>query len=209
MSKLLAPVLRRGAAAVRKTAATRRYASNVATGADINHLYNGGLLTGVRYPRPLQCGKGGEFGWLAEPALAAASPGVTEPNVAARKGGRGGGWIMRRGRECLRSAACGAPFFCMFPRQIPFLVWTCFPLLGFAGRGPARARHQTNYSHHYTTSANVIVDPCFVVQFRKAYCGPLPPSYTVDEALTKLPPTKVTSLSNGMRVATERTPGES
>mmetsp|Transcript_23314 Transcript_23314/g.45299 ORF Transcript_23314/g.45299 Transcript_23314/m.45299 type:complete len:513 (+) Transcript_23314:86-1624(+) len=44
---------------------------------------------------------------------------------------------------------------------------------------------------------------------RKAYCGPLPPSYTVDDALTRLPPTKVTSLPNGMRVATETTPGES
>ena len=45
--------------------------------------------------------------------------------------------------------------------------------------------------------------------FRKAYCGPLPPSYSVDPALMKLPPTKVTTLSNGMRVATETTPGES
>ena len=47
------------------------------------------------------------------------------------------------------------------------------------------------------------------VQFRKAYCGPLPPSYSVDPALMNLPPTKVTSLPNGMRVATEQTPGES
>jgi len=45
--------------------------------------------------------------------------------------------------------------------------------------------------------------------FRKAYCGPLLPSYQLDPALMKLPPTKVTTLSNGMRVATESTPGES
>jgi len=45
--------------------------------------------------------------------------------------------------------------------------------------------------------------------FRKAYCGPLPPSYHVDPALMKLPPTRVTTLANGMRVATETTPGES
>ena len=63
--------------------------------------------------------------------------------------------------------------------------------------------------NHRPATVYVIVDAPFALQFRKAYCGPLPPSYTVDEALTKLPPTKVTSLSNGMRVATEKTPGES
>ncbi|EKX54348.1 hypothetical protein GUITHDRAFT_83986 [Guillardia theta CCMP2712] len=44
---------------------------------------------------------------------------------------------------------------------------------------------------------------------RKSYCGPLPPSYQIDPALLKLPATKVTTLPNGMRVATEKTPGES
>jgi len=44
---------------------------------------------------------------------------------------------------------------------------------------------------------------------RKAYCSPLPPSYKIDESLMHLPPTKVTTLSNGMRVATQASPGGS
>jgi mitochondrial-processing peptidase subunit beta len=44
--------------------------------------------------------------------------------------------------------------------------------------------------------------------FRKAYCGPLPPSYQIDPALVSLPATKVTTLSNGLRIATESTPGQ-
>jgi processing peptidase subunit beta len=48
----------------------------------------------------------------------------------------------------------------------------------------------------------------WMMQFRKAYCGPLPPSYQIDSALLNLPPTKVTTLPNGLRVATETTPGQ-
>ena len=36
-------------------------------------------------------------------------------------------------------------------------------------------------------------------QFRKAYCGPLPPSYHVDPALMKLAPTKVSSFRGCLR----------
>ena len=43
-----------------------------------------------------------------------------------------------------------------------------------------------------TITVNLYVDK---KQFRKAYCGPLPPSYHVDQALMQLPPTKVCFVS--------------
>jgi len=61
-------------------------------------------------------------------------------------------------------------------------------------------------------ASNVSTDQLYngglLTGFRKAYCGPLPPSYQIDPALLNLPPTKVTTLPNGLRVATESTPGQ-
>jgi hypothetical protein len=113
MSKLLAPVLRRGAAAVRKTAATRRYASNVATGADINHLYNGGLLTGVRHPPTLQCDMRvwGLVLGNSSTSQQQQSQVWLSTRWRQRKAAGRGKWRICRETECLRLAACGAPIF--------------------------------------------------------------------------------------------------
>mmetsp|Transcript_22373 Transcript_22373/g.55115 ORF Transcript_22373/g.55115 Transcript_22373/m.55115 type:complete len:514 (+) Transcript_22373:43-1584(+) len=87
-------------------------------------------------------------------------------------------------------------------------------LIPVARRGAGALRNAPfRAARRFASSAPAEVEHLYsgglLTGFRKAYCGPLPPSYQVDPALTKLPPTRVTSLPNGMRVATEKTAGES
>ena len=52
------------------------------------------------------------------------------------------------------------------------------------------------------------VTPRVSRQFRKAYCGPLPPSYHVDPALMKLAPTKVCAFCGCLRNPDYKTGGQ-